>query len=89
MLLDSRVNLHKCQFTFLWAQGKTFDESLESTDEQEGNIVRIIKRLEQLIEKLSDSCKIIMNTKLIKKLDEARKKIKRGIVFTASLWTGG
>jgi len=78
-----------CQFTLLWATGKTFDESLESTDEYEGNIVRIIKRLEQLIEKLSDSCKIIMNTKLIKKLDEARKKIKRGIVFTASLWTGG
>jgi len=45
--------------------------------------------LEQLIEKLSDSCKIIQNTKLIKKLDESRKMIKRGIVFTASLWTGG
>eukprot|EP00341_Mesodinium_pulex_P007271 CAMPEP_0116897092 /NCGR_PEP_ID=MMETSP0467-20121206/6180_1 /TAXON_ID=283647 /ORGANISM="Mesodinium pulex, Strain SPMC105" /LENGTH=208 /DNA_ID=CAMNT_0004568605 /DNA_START=1734 /DNA_END=2360 /DNA_ORIENTATION=- len=77
-----------CQFTLFWAEGKPFQECLDSTDEFEGSIVRVIRRLEQLIEQLIESTKIIHNLKLTRKLEESRRLIKRGICFAASLWVG-
>jgi len=72
----------------VWAEGKMFQDCMEFTDDFEGNIVRVVKRLEHLIDQLIDSCKIIQNLKLSKKLEEGRRLIRRGIMFSASLWIG-
>jgi len=35
---------------------------------------------------MAEACKVIGNMELMKKFEEAQKNLKRGIVFTASLY---
>jgi superfamily II RNA helicase len=35
---------------------------------------------------MAEACKVIGNTELKAKFDEAQKNLKRGIIFTASLY---
>jgi superfamily II RNA helicase len=51
-----------------------------------GTIIRIIRRLDELIRQLSESCQVINNTSLKEKLEKASALIKRGIIFAASLY---
>lgn len=52
----------------------------------EGSIIRALRRLDELISQLIESSKIIGNTELVTKFEGAQKNLKRGIVFTASLY---
>jgi superfamily II RNA helicase len=51
-----------------------------------GTIIRIIRRLDELIRQLSEACQVINNTSLKDKLEKASALIKRGIIFAASLY---
>lgn len=72
--------------TLAWLEGKRFQDIMGQCDLYEGSVVRAIKRLEELARELVVAAKTIGNHDLEKKLLEARVKLKRGIIFAASLY---
>lgn len=75
------VNLALVEVVYLWAQQKEFSEICDYTWVQEGSIVRIVRRLEQLIGNLKNACNVIGNNSLQEKLEEAQTLVKRDIIF--------
>ena len=65
----------------------TFAEVMKLTDEFEGSIIRVIRRLEELLRQLASASLAIGNMELKQKFDDGSAKIKRDIVFAASLYT--
>ena len=55
-------------------------------DIYEGTIIRCLRRLDELISQLVEASKIIGNMEMKKKFEDSQKNLKRGIVFTASLY---
>ena len=70
-----------------WASGKSFGETCKKTTYFEGNVVRCIRRLDELIRQVSECAASIGNFSLKEKLDKASDLIKRGLIFAASLYT--
>ncbi|KAG0707535.1 ATP-dependent RNA helicase [Suillus ampliporus] len=69
-----------------WAKGMPFDQITALTDVPEGTIVRVITRLDETCREVRDAARVIGDMDLFKKLEEAQVKIKRDIVFAASLY---
>merc|ERR1712232_1307739 len=69
-----------------WLEGKKFYEIMNQCNLYEGSVVRVIRRLEELIRELATAAKIIGQDELEKKLNEGRGRLKRGIIFAASLY---
>uniref|UniRef100_A0A7S1AV33 Superkiller viralicidic activity 2-like 2 n=1 Tax=Noctiluca scintillans TaxID=2966 RepID=A0A7S1AV33_NOCSC len=69
-----------------WLEGKKFHEIMAKSNLFEGSVVRVIRRLEELVRELATAAKIIGNQELEKKLNEGRGRLKRGIIFAASLY---
>ena len=75
------------ELTLMWCQGAKFKQVCdEAQDIYEGTIIRAFRRLDELISQLIEAAKIIGNQDLKKKFEDAQKNLKRGIVFTASLY---
>lgn len=55
-------------------------------DIYEGTIIRGLRRLDELLSQLLEASKIIGNQDMKSKFEEAQRNLKRGIVFTASLY---
>lgn len=71
---------------FAWCSGAKFLDIMKLTDMYEGNIVRAIRRLDELLRQLSQAAYVIGNAELKAKFDEGSQAIRRDIVFTASLF---
>ncbi len=71
---------------FAWANGSTFAEICKMTDVFEGSIIRCMRRLEELMREMCHAAKAIGNTELENKFAGGIVKIKRDIVFAASLY---
>lgn len=56
------------------------------TKEFEGTIIRVIRRLEELTRQLGDAAKSIGDEALEAKFKDASVKMRRDIVFAASLY---
>jgi len=69
-----------------WLEGKRFYEIMNQCNLYEGSVVRVIRRLEELVRELASAAKTIGNQELEKKLNEGRGRLKRGIIFAASLY---
>ncbi|CAF0705983.1 unnamed protein product [Brachionus calyciflorus] len=69
-----------------WVNGASFLKICQMTSIFEGNIIRHIRRLEELLRQMSCAAKAIGNTALETKFNEGILKIKRDIVFAASLY---
>jgi len=69
-----------------WLEGKRFYEIMNQCNLYEGSVVRVIRRLEELVRELATAAKTIGNQELEKKLNEGRGRLKRGIIFAASLY---
>ncbi|PRP82873.1 hypothetical protein PROFUN_04736 [Planoprotostelium fungivorum] len=72
--------------TYAWAKGAKFSEVCTMTEVFEGSIIRSMRRLEELLRQLAAASKSIGNTALEAKFSEGIVKIKRDIVFAASLY---
>lgn len=70
-----------------WARAESFASIMKLTDIQEGIIVRCIQQLNETLRDIKNAAVIIGNPVLKEKMEEASTKIKRDIVFTASLYT--
>lgn len=69
-----------------WANGEKFVEVCKKCEYYEGNIIRCIRRLDELIKEVGECAHFIGNNNLKERLDKASELIKRGIVFAASLY---
>ncbi|GMM31632.1 SKI complex RNA helicase subunit [Martiniozyma asiatica (nom. inval.)] len=72
-----------------WARGQTFKEIMDyanDADESEGTIVRVITFLDEICRQVKNAAMIIGDSDLHSKMTEAQEKIKRDIVFCASLY---
>ena len=71
---------------YAWCEGAKFSQLCKMTDVFEGSIIRIIRRLEELLRQIAAAAKQIGNSELEVKFQEGIAKIKRDIVFAASLY---
>ncbi|VDD88900.1 unnamed protein product [Enterobius vermicularis] len=71
---------------FDWCSGATFAQVLEKTEVFEGSVIRCMRRLEELLREMINAAKAMGNRDVEAKFEEARSKLKRDIVFTASLY---
>ncbi|OII76987.1 DEAD DEAH box helicase family protein [Cryptosporidium andersoni] len=69
-----------------WCKGESFANALENTNFYEGSVIRCLRRLEELLRQVASACKSIGNENLENKLRHGIALIRRGIVFTASLY---
>ncbi|KAI6031397.1 ATP-dependent RNA helicase [Pisolithus microcarpus] len=74
------------EVVYEWAKGMPFDQIMALTDVPEGTIVRVITRLDETCREVRDAARVIGDAELFKKMEEAQIKIKRDIVFAASLY---
>ena len=72
--------------TYAWAAGARFVDICKLTDIFEGSIIRSIRRLEELLRQLASASLAIGNKELQALFEEGAKKIRRGVVFAASLY---
>ncbi|ERN20203.1 DExH-box ATP-dependent RNA helicase DExH9 [Amborella trichopoda] len=74
------------EVVYAWAKGSKFYEIMEITQVFEGSLIRAIRRLEEVLQQLIEATKSIGETELEAKFEDAVSKIKRDIVFAASLY---
>nr|XP_054764281.1 exosome RNA helicase MTR4-like [Lytechinus pictus] len=74
------------EVVYAWASGASFSQICKMTDTFEGSIIRCMRRLEELMKEMCHAAKAIGNTELENKFSEGIVKIKRDIVFAASLY---
>lgn len=71
---------------YSWAKGSKFYEIMEMTPVFEGSLIRAIRRLEEVLQQLIQAAKSIGENELETKFEDVVSKIKRDIVFAASLY---
>lgn len=69
-----------------WYRGVKFSEVLKLSNAFEGSMVRAIRRLEELLRQMASATKSIGEVDLAEKFDQCGERIKRDIVFAASLY---
>ncbi|KAG0174677.1 ATP-dependent RNA helicase mtr4 [Apophysomyces sp. BC1034] len=71
---------------FAWCQGAKFYQICKMTQVYEGSLIRIFRRLEELLRQMCAAAKSIGNSELETKFSEGINKIHRDIIFAASLY---
>ncbi|KAF7698530.1 ATP-dependent RNA helicase mtr4 [Cucumispora dikerogammari] len=79
----SSLLMHCCR---AWAQGATFGEICSMTNVFEGSIIRILRRLEEVLRQMSCAARVMGNNQLEALFSIANSYIKRDIVFNNSLY---
>ncbi|KAM0746373.1 translation repressor [Meredithblackwellia eburnea MCA 4105] len=74
------------EVVYEWAKGMAFSQITSLTDVQEGTIVRAITRLDETCREVRDAARIVGNSDLFTKMEQCQLKIRRDIVFCASLY---
>ncbi|EFX06209.1 ATP-dependent RNA helicase dob1 [Grosmannia clavigera kw1407] len=69
-----------------WANGASFAEICKMTNAYEGSLVRLFRRLEELLRQMAEAGKVMGSEELTKKFEQSLEKIKRGIVAAQSLY---
>ncbi|QRV83455.1 antiviral helicase SKI2 [Ceratobasidium sp. AG-Ba] len=82
----SKLKFGLVEVVYEWAKGTPFEEITKLTDVAEGTIVRVITRLDETCREVRDAARVIGDAELFKKMEDAQVKIKRDIVFAASLY---
>lgn len=63
-----------------------FHQIAQLTDVQEGTIVRAITRLDETCREVRDAARIIGDAELYQKMESCQTKIRRDVIFAASLF---
>jgi ATP-dependent RNA helicase DOB1 len=56
------------------------------TNTYEGSLIRLFRRLEELLRQMAEAAKVMGNEDLTKKFDESLQKIRRDLVAAQSLY---
>ncbi|GMM50196.1 ATP-dependent RNA helicase [Starmerella bacillaris] len=71
---------------FQWSRGATFAQLCKMTDVFEGSLIRIFRRLEELLRQMSSAASSMGNEELAQKMDKGLELIQRDLVNAASLY---
>ncbi|CCF55524.1 hypothetical protein KAFR_0A00860 [Kazachstania africana CBS 2517] len=74
------------EVVYEWCRGATFTQICKMTDVYEGSLIRMFKRLEELVKELIDVANTIGNAALKEKMENVVKLIHRDIVSAGSLY---
>jgi ATP-dependent RNA helicase DOB1 len=82
-MIDSKIPLEKedyikqfkpdmMEITYRWCNGAKFKEISDMADDiYEGTIIRALRRLDELLSQMTETCKVIGNTEMRDKFEEA------------------
>jgi ATP-dependent RNA helicase DOB1 len=56
------------------------------TNTYEGSLIRLFRRLEELLRQMAQAAKVMGNSDLMTKFDESLQKVRRDIVAAQSLY---
>lgn len=71
---------------YAWTNGMKFIDVMKLTDDFEGTVIRTIRRLDEVLRQLANASHAMGDMTLKAKFDECSNKIRRDIVFAASLY---
>jgi ATP-dependent RNA helicase DOB1 len=74
------------EVVYQWVKGASFAQICKLTDVYEGSLIRMFKRLEELLRQMTAAAKTIGNEALEKKMGAANELIQRDLVSAASLY---
>ncbi|EDO06517.1 rRNA-processing arch domain family protein [Babesia bovis T2Bo] len=69
-----------------WANGLSFAEVMQESTLFEGSVIRGVRRLEELLRQLACTSRSIGNLQMEQKFVTCINKLKKGIIFTSSLY---
>lgn len=69
-----------------WCKGASFAQICKLTDVFEGSLIRLFRRLEELLRQMMEAARIIGNSNLEEKMKKGMEMIKRDLVSAASLY---
>ena len=81
-----KINPGVMEGVFAWCKGSKFVHVQKLCPTFEGNTIRTIRRLEELVRQLASASKAIGNHELQKKFEKGSELLKRDIVFCSSLY---
>ena len=84
--LSKTLNFSMMEVAYEWAMGQEFKDICSLTTIPEGTIVRSISQLDQALRDVRNAARIIGDTNLYQKMEESSRKIRRDIIFAASLF---
>ena len=74
------------EVVYAWCRGSKFADVVKLTDAFEGTIIRIMRRLEELLRQLGNASRSVGSEELEAKFAQGIEMLKRDIVFAASLY---
>ncbi len=74
------------EVVFAWCKGASFTQICKMTDVYEGSLIRMFKRLEEMLRQMSAAAKTIGNGMLEEKMEKALTLVHRDIVSAGSLY---
>ncbi len=83
------ININLVEVCYEWARGMPFSDICQLTNVLEGSIVRTITRLDETCKEVRNAARIIGDSALYNKMEQASMLIRRDIVFTSSLFFSG
>ncbi|KAI5784569.1 rRNA-processing arch domain-containing protein [Geopyxis carbonaria] len=69
-----------------WTKGSSFSAICKMTDVYEGSLIRMFRRLEELLRQMAQASKVMGSVELEQKFEQSLAKVKRDIVAAASLY---
>ncbi|KAA0188260.1 hypothetical protein FBUS_09754, partial [Fasciolopsis buskii] len=83
---DTRLNCSLVRATYAWASGHPFSTIVGLTEMQEGNLIRGLLRLDELLRHVCNACHRLGDRVLGLRMNEARNAIHRDLVCAPSLY---
>lgn len=80
------INHKMMEVVYEWARQMPFYDICQLTTAAEGSIVRCITRLDETCKEVRNAARIIGDSELYTKMEQASQIIKRDIVFATSLY---
>ncbi|MCJ1260882.1 ATP-dependent RNA helicase mtr4 [Lobaria immixta] len=74
------------EVVYAWAHGKSFAEICKMTDVYEGSLIRLFRRLEELLRQMAQAAKVMGSDDLEQKFEQSLAKVRRDIVAAQSLY---
>ncbi|KAI0816866.1 antiviral helicase [Trametes gibbosa] len=71
-----------------WCRGASFSDICKLTDQFEGSLIRVFRRLQELIRQMAQAAKVIGNSELQQKFEKASEMLERpnSVIFCSSLY---
>ncbi|KAK7550811.1 ATP-dependent RNA helicase DOB1 [Phyllosticta citricarpa] len=94
---ESKLNLNEDEYlngfkhqlmevVYSWSKGATFAEICKMTDVYEGSLIRLFRRLEELLRQIAQGAKVMGSSDLEQKFEKALEAIRRDLVAAQSLY---